>query len=97
MRIKMVVSSTDAAKGRIITRNEREAKRLIEAGYAIPYEDGSLDERLSALEERLTAVETAVAKIPEGAVSSPPENQQQKPPEKASQKETKKADKKGGK
>ena len=81
MKIKMLVSSTNAAKGRVVERDEREAKRLIEAGFAIPYEedDASVNERLAVIEERLAVIETAVSRIPENSVNVTQETQDTKP------------------
>lgn len=57
----MTTSSTAARAGTIIERQEAEAKRLIAAGYAEPYEPTEYvtKEEFAALAKRVAALEAA--------------------------------------
>src|SRR5690606_4108553 len=63
-KVRMTVSSTLARAGAVIERPEDEAKRLIAAGYAQPYDDGqeyATQAEVAELAERVAALEAAVA------------------------------------
>src|SRR5690606_594296 len=63
-KVRMTVSSTLARAGAVIERPEDEAKRLIAAGYARPYDDGqehATKAELAGLAERVAALEAFVA------------------------------------
>ena len=64
VKVRMTVSSTLARAGAVIERPEDEAKRLIAAGYAQPYDDGqeyATKAEVAELAERVAALEAAVA------------------------------------
>jgi len=64
MKVRMTVSSTLARAGAVIERPEDEAKRLIAAGYAQPYDDGqeyATKAEVAELAERVAALEAVIA------------------------------------
>ena len=68
VKLRMTVSSTLARAGAVVERPEREAQRLIAAGYAMPYDDGqeyATKAELDSLAERLAALEAVAAQKPE--------------------------------
>lgn len=64
MRLRMTTSSTAARAGQVIERQEAEAKRLIAAGFAEPYESVEYvtKQEFEALVGRVAALEEASSK-----------------------------------
>jgi len=63
VKVRMTVSSTLARAGAVIERPEDEARRLIAAGYAQPYDEGqeyAIRAELAQLADRVAALEAAV-------------------------------------
>ena len=71
VRIRMTTSSTAARAGAIVERQEAEAKRLIAAGYAEPYEPVEYVPKavFDALAARVAALEGGKEGNPEGGKS----------------------------